>query len=77
MIERMREGLRFGVARGINPPTGRALVPHRDVPPAELGRPRLARCVVGDGRPPHGAAERFQAAVTVAGRMPDVAGQNP
>lgn len=25
----------------------------------------------------NGAAERFQAAVTVAGRMPDVAGQNP
>lgn len=41
---------------------------HRNAPLSELGRLRLARCVVEDGWPLRRAAERFQVAVTTAAR---------
>jgi transposase InsO family protein len=44
------------------------LVPHRNAPLSELGRLRLACCVVDDGWSLHRAAERFQVSVTTAGR---------
>ncbi len=43
-------------------------MPHRNAPLSELGRLRLARCVVDDGWPLRRAAERFQVSVTTAGR---------
>jgi transposase InsO family protein len=43
-------------------------VSHRNSPLSELGRLRLARCVVEDGWPLRRAAERFQVAVTTAAR---------
>lgn len=64
----MGEGLRFGVDGDIYPPTRKALMPHRNAPPTEPGRLRLARCVVEDGWPLRRAAERFQVAVTTARR---------
>ena len=41
---------------------------HRNSPLSELGRLRLARCVVEEGWPLRRAAERFQVAVTTAAR---------
>ncbi|MFF0458711.1 IS481 family transposase, partial [Nocardia africana] len=41
---------------------------HRNAPLSELGRLRLARCVVDDGWPLRRAAERFQVSATTAGR---------
>lgn len=41
---------------------------HRNAPLSELGRLRLARCVVDDGWPLRRAAERFQVSVTTAAR---------
>ena len=41
---------------------------HRNAPLSELGRLRLARCVVDDGWPLRRAAERFQVAVPTAAR---------
>ena len=41
---------------------------HRNFPLSELGRLRLARCVVEEGWPLRRAAERFQVAVTTAAR---------
>ncbi|SPL88511.1 Mobile element protein [[Actinomadura] parvosata subsp. kistnae] len=64
----MGEGLRFGVDCDICTPTRKALMPHRNAPLTELGRLRLARCVVEDGWPLRRAAERFQVAVTTARR---------
>ena len=43
-------------------------MPHRNAPLSELGRLRLARCVVDDGWPLRRAAERFQVSVTTAAR---------
>jgi transposase len=43
-------------------------VPHANAPLTELGRLRLARCVVDDGWPLRRAAERFQVSVPTAGR---------
>lgn len=45
--------------------------PHANAPLTELGRLRLARCVVDDGRPLRRAADRFQVAVTTAKRWAD------
>ncbi|MEV6341738.1 IS481 family transposase, partial [Nocardia vinacea] len=44
---------------------------HRNAPLSELGRLRLARCVVDDGWPLRRAAERFQVAHTTAKRWAD------
>lgn len=44
---------------------------HRNAPLSELGRLRLARCVVEDGWPLRRAAERFQVAHTTAKRWAD------
>ncbi|WP_179470930.1 leucine zipper domain-containing protein, partial [Mycolicibacterium vinylchloridicum] len=41
---------------------------HRNAPLSELGRLRLARCVVEDGWTLRRAAERFQVATTTAAR---------
>ena len=41
---------------------------HRNAPLSELGRLRLARCVVEDGWPLRRAAERFQVSPTTAAR---------
>jgi transposase InsO family protein len=41
---------------------------HRNAPLSELGRLRLARCVVDDGWPLRRAAERFQVSPTTAAR---------
>ena len=46
-------------------------MPHANAPLTELGRLRLARCVVDDGWPLRRAAERFQVAVTTAKRWAD------
>ena len=43
-------------------------MPHGNAPLTELGRLRLARCVVEDGWPLRRAAERFQVSVTTAAR---------
>ena len=43
-------------------------MPHASAPLTELGRLRLARCVVDDGWPLRRAAERFQVSVTTATR---------
>jgi transposase InsO family protein len=43
-------------------------MPHRNAPLTELGRLRLARCVVEDGWPLRRAAERFQVSPTTAAR---------
>jgi transposase len=43
-------------------------VVHRNAPPTETGRLRLARCVVDDGWPVRRAAERFQVSHTTAAR---------
>jgi transposase InsO family protein len=43
-------------------------VAHRNAPLSELGRLRLARCVVDDGWPLRRAAERFQVSATTAAR---------
>jgi transposase InsO family protein len=43
-------------------------VSHRNAPLSELGRLRLARCVVEDGWPLRRAAERFQVSPTTAAR---------
>ncbi|MGY1896892.1 leucine zipper domain-containing protein, partial [Nocardia gipuzkoensis] len=44
---------------------------HRNAPLSELGRLRLARCVVEDGWPLRRAAERFQVSPTTAKRWAD------
>ncbi|WP_068009998.1 IS481 family transposase, partial [Nocardia pseudobrasiliensis] len=44
---------------------------HRNAPLSELGRLRLARCVVEDGWPLRRAAERFQVSHTTAKRWAD------
>ena len=46
-------------------------MPHANAPLTELGRLRLARCVVDDHWPLRRAAERFQVAVTTAHRWAD------
>jgi transposase InsO family protein len=46
-------------------------VPHANAPLTELGRLRLARCVVDAGWPLRRAADRFQVAVTTAKRWAD------
>ncbi|MGW4412801.1 IS481 family transposase [Nonomuraea sp. NPDC004702] len=46
-------------------------MPHSNAPLTELGRLRLARCVVEDGWPLRRAAERFQVAVSTAKRWAD------
>jgi len=46
-------------------------MPHANAPLTELGRLRLARCVVDDHWPLRRAAERFQVAVTTAKRWAD------
>jgi transposase InsO family protein len=43
-------------------------VSHRNAPLSELGRLRLARCVVDEGWPLRRAAERFQVSATTAAR---------
>jgi len=43
-------------------------MPHRNAPLTELGRLRLAKCVVEDGWPLRRAAERFQVSHTTAAR---------
>ena len=43
-------------------------MPHRNAPLTELGRLRLARCVVDEGWPLRRAAERFQVSVPTACR---------
>src|SRR3954447_187669 len=43
-------------------------MPHAKAPLTELGRLRLARCVVDDGWPLRRAAERFQVSPTTAAR---------
>jgi transposase InsO family protein len=43
-------------------------MPHANAPLTELGRLRLARCVVDEGWPLRRAAERFQVSVTTAQR---------
>ena len=43
-------------------------MPHANAPLTELGRLRLARCVVDDRWPPRRAAERFQVSVRTARR---------
>ncbi|WP_273944029.1 IS481 family transposase [Kutzneria chonburiensis] len=43
-------------------------MPHRNAPLTELGRLRLARCVVDDGWPLRPAADRFQVSVSTAQR---------
>jgi transposase InsO family protein len=49
-------------------PTREVLVPHANAPLSELGRLRLARCIVDDGWPIARAAERFQVSRTTATR---------
>ena len=46
-------------------------MPHANAPLTELGRLRLARCVVDNGWPLRRAADRFQVAVTTAKRWAD------
>jgi len=46
-------------------------VPHANAPLTELGRLRLARCVVEDGWPLRRAADRFQVSATTAKRWAD------
>ena len=46
-------------------------MPHANAPLSELGRLRLARCVVDDGWPVRRAAERFQVSPTTAKRWAD------
>src|SRR5690242_8445399 len=46
-------------------------MPHANAPLTELGRLRLARCVVEDGWPLRRAAERFQVSPTTAKRWAD------
>jgi len=46
-------------------------MPHANAPLTELGRLRLARCVVDDGWPLRRAAERFQVSPTTAKRWAD------
>ena len=46
-------------------------MPHRNAPLTELGRLRLARCIVDDGWPLRRAAERFQVSPTTAKRWAD------
>ena len=43
-------------------------MPHRNAPLTELGRLRLARCVVDDGWPLRPAADRFQVSISTAQR---------
>lgn len=52
----------------INHRAREALIPHANAPLTELGRLRLARCVVDDGWPLRRAAERFQVSVSTAAR---------
>lgn len=49
-------------------PSSEVFVSHRNAPLSELGRLRLARCIVEDGWSLRRAAERFQVAVTTAQR---------
>ncbi|PRX00658.1 UNVERIFIED_ORG: transposase, partial [Actinomadura viridilutea] len=53
------------------PPPKEVLVPHRNAPLTELGRLRLARCVVDQGWSLRRAAERFQVSATTAKRWAD------
>ena len=53
------------------PATQEALIPHANAPLTELGRLRLARCVVDDGWPLRQAADRFQVSVSTAKRWAD------
>jgi transposase len=49
----------------------RSSMPHANAPLTELGRLRLARCVVDDGWPLRRAAERFQVSPVTAKRWAD------
>jgi transposase InsO family protein len=53
------------------PATRRPSITHANAPLSELGRLRLARCVVDDGWPLRRAAERFQVSVSTAQRWAD------
>lgn len=71
-----REVRRVGLTRRKPPGEVRAVenahtevfVSHRNAPLSEVGRLRLARCVVEEGWPLRRAAERFQVSATTAGR---------
>jgi transposase len=56
-------------SKRISPPE--VFVSHRNAPLSELGRLRLARCVVDEGWPLRRAAERFQVSPTTARRWAD------
>ena len=53
---------------GIRTKHPEVFVPHANAPLTELGRLRLARCIVEDGWPLRRAADRFQVSVTTAAR---------
>ncbi|GGU76700.1 IS481 family transposase [Lentzea flava] len=63
----MREGLRVRCGlRHLHRLARRPSITHANAPLSELGRLRLARCVVDDGWPLRRAAERFQVSVSTA-----------
>ena len=49
---------------------------HRNAPLSELGRLRLARCIVDQGGPIAHAAERFQVSRPTATRWPPATGNS-
>src|SRR4029453_15964377 len=57
----------WGACHAPPPPRG-SLVPHRNAPLTELGRLRLAGCILDQGWPVARAAERFQVSRTTAHR---------
>lgn len=68
----MREGLRVRCGlRDLHRRPGRPSIPHANAPLTELGRLRLARCVVDDRWPYRQAADRFQVSVSTAKRWAD------
>src|ERR1043165_273365 len=68
----MREGLRVRCGlRHLHQLTRRPSISHANAPLTELGRQRLARCVVEDGGAWRRAAERFQVSVSTAKRWAD------
>ncbi|PWK76417.1 transposase, partial [Lentzea atacamensis] len=68
----MREGLRVRCGlRHLHRLARRPSITHANAPLTELGRLRLARCVVDDGWPLRRAAERFQVSVSTAKRWAD------
>jgi transposase len=68
----MREGLRVRCGlRHLHRLARRPSITHANAPLTELGRLRLAQCVVDDGWPLRQAAERFQVSVSTAKRWAD------